>query len=1469
MKPLNFITAFAVWLLCAETVHAQPPFPGSTRRIPKTVHFVYGLHSPDPQLNLMQYISIAAAWESIRPEKIYFWYYYEPTGHYWNLAKERFVTDTRQVRLVDEIFGNKVEHYAHRADVIRLEALQEIGGIYLDLDVIMMRGVDELLDNEFVMGEEGEVAFSFFIPTFSPALIGTDARVGLCNAVILAHSNSTFLRRLYDSYHTFDDTQWNDHSGFLPKSLAYLYPTEIHVLPYTSFFWPLWTTSGMQRLYTEKVHQFVGSGAYAVHLWENVAMKYALRGVGIETIEGVPTAFFCTIRKFLLVKGRLMTEKDRLAIASTKMDLDCVVPDDPRRNDGLSTRIVQLRARPADSPRPSRRELQQPPRLAPLLDTAQHAPEEPAGVRVLEHIEPPADADGTLYFDGRGDFAVLPTLPHGFDLHEFTVDFWLRIPTTNYTEFSRRSEMQHKTVLAILSDGDWSDPPNSDEQQGTGIIIQLQKFRPSPLARAMNITAQRWMVEVLIKGTKASIAHWGPASPELGLRANQWYRIHVTGSRDTQKLNLDIGYPLTHSGPFLANPPVDNNTLLTHVRESKYYIPSVIKPARAKAIWLAAHPPSVMNAEHNVMYDFRGWIDDLVIANKVVMPEKVDAWLKEAADALPPRSSNHLSAVSDLFPKIDIVDTTAPDLEDEETVEIADGVSRTPLSVHPVSSIENNRHAVELDDEETAGAAVTAHRNSNLWLINLDLLPILLYMMRAKKFRAFNLFWLVMFFNVFVIVLNQTTSWKPATPQQTPSTSTMKVRRAPEDFGLAAEDDLPWGDIPVIKKVSTTPPDVIALNFLGYDSREPEMKAKKNSPVISVIVSCHNQAQYVQDAIASVLNQTYPYWDLAILDDGSPDNCSVVSQNILQRYFPQHQWITSNNSDSYRPLADALATRYKEGPIFAGPRSEGDDHSDAELSYLFPNLEYKVNQLVAPAGLPGKQLYTPAIRIFKKPNTGLPATRNFALHHMRNPWVCLLEADDKLHHRYFQLAMHYLLEENPAYRILTTNQQSFQNSSWVWATPQHWSATNALIKTPFPVSSLFRRDDWRILKGGFNPMLPWGSEDWSFWISLSWLPGMKVGKINKQTVINCLRDLNIERNRYQSVVGIGHRIGSLRLPSAVVDANVTLLDRVQRQNLGITYASWRSILLKLDISQLKAMSWIGFISNYDRPIPSAAERQQGEIYPSHDGLAFFLYRFKAKSMQPTNSEVMPMMRTLHPFEYGVTKILQDHRTMHSAKNANPFITQDSINEITRMANRLKVPSIPLDTADFGTADHDTLALDSNRYGLGVSGEAGLWLGLWYESQDDIVLAQQSYIRALSQRKQGRRILISTLRGQQSEEDPNERKRFDLEAAITDIAESTIVGGVTERDWQLWWRLGIVTHQLLAGSQAGTNGLPDSNVGGLAINNTILSDLLTVMAIPTSAMANKFCDIAVTFAGKDLEQYLSECTDPEPSILEKV
>ena len=50
------------------------------------------------------------------------------------------------------------------------------------------------------------------------------------------------------------------------------------------------------------------------------------------------------------------------------------------------------------------------------------------------------------------------------------------------------------------------------------------------------------------------------------------------------------------------------------------------------------------------------------------------------------------------------------------------------------------------------------------------------------------------------------------------------------------------------------------------------------TPVLSVIMPCYNQAQYIEEAIESVINQSYRNWELIIIDDGSTDNSFEIAE---------------------------------------------------------------------------------------------------------------------------------------------------------------------------------------------------------------------------------------------------------------------------------------------------------------------------------------------------------------------------------------------------------------------------------------------------------------------------------------------------------------------------------------------------------------------------------------------------------------
>lgn len=56
-----------------------------------------------------------------------------------------------------------------------------------------------------------------------------------------------------------------------------------------------------------------------------------------------------------------------------------------------------------------------------------------------------------------------------------------------------------------------------------------------------------------------------------------------------------------------------------------------------------------------------------------------------------------------------------------------------------------------------------------------------------------------------------------------------------------------------------------------------------NAPKVSVICLCHNHADFVNESINSVLEQTYPNVELIVVDDGSTDNSKGSINKVLDK----------------------------------------------------------------------------------------------------------------------------------------------------------------------------------------------------------------------------------------------------------------------------------------------------------------------------------------------------------------------------------------------------------------------------------------------------------------------------------------------------------------------------------------------------------------------------------------------------------
>ena len=58
----------------------------------------------------------------------------------------------------------------------------------------------------------------------------------------------------------------------------------------------------------------------------------------------------------------------------------------------------------------------------------------------------------------------------------------------------------------------------------------------------------------------------------------------------------------------------------------------------------------------------------------------------------------------------------------------------------------------------------------------------------------------------------------------------------------------------------------------------------QNVPLVSVVVIFLDVGEFLQDAIESVLSQTYPNWELLLADDGSTDSSTAIALRYAAKY---------------------------------------------------------------------------------------------------------------------------------------------------------------------------------------------------------------------------------------------------------------------------------------------------------------------------------------------------------------------------------------------------------------------------------------------------------------------------------------------------------------------------------------------------------------------------------------------------------
>ena len=97
--------------------------------------------------------------------------------------------------------------------------------------------------------------------------------------------------------------------------------------------------------------------------------------------------------------------------------------------------------------------------------------------------------------------------------------------------------------------------------------------------------------------------------------------------------------------------------------------------------------------------------------------------------------------------------------------------------------------------------------------------------------------------------------------------------------------------------------------------------------LISVVMPCHNAAPYVEEAIASVLGQSYPQVELIVVDDGSTDGSTDILQRLAAGHPDRIALVFQNRTGPFAARNRALA--HANGNYIAFLDADDSWHPDA------------------------------------------------------------------------------------------------------------------------------------------------------------------------------------------------------------------------------------------------------------------------------------------------------------------------------------------------------------------------------------------------------------------------------------------------------------------------------------------------------------------------------------------------------------
>jgi glycosyltransferase involved in cell wall biosynthesis len=224
---------------------------------------------------------------------------------------------------------------------------------------------------------------------------------------------------------------------------------------------------------------------------------------------------------------------------------------------------------------------------------------------------------------------------------------------------------------------------------------------------------------------------------------------------------------------------------------------------------------------------------------------------------------------------------------------------------------------------------------------------------------------------------------------------------------------------------------------------------------VNIVIPLFNQEEFIEQCLNSAMAQTYPDFDITVVNDGSTDHSMVVVREMVDRWNGE--------------MRELMVKRY------------------AEAEMMEP--------------VPGCWNFNGRLKIIDRENRGLSTSRNEGIRAGDGEFILPLDSDDWIEPNYLERTVPLMV--NQGIGIVSTDMQ-YEGLLHNRIPPKGLSLASEMVSNDLPVCSLIRRAAFEQVPSGYETIFVdvagstkvLGYEDWCMWIDIL-KRGWTVGVVNE------------------------------------------------------------------------------------------------------------------------------------------------------------------------------------------------------------------------------------------------------------------------------------------------------------------------------------------------------------------------------------